>query len=84
MLADIESEIKCRVKNQPDVSVTKFVPVIATTNGNVYTEIINRIHEDYSIEAVHRRWIFIRFFESWTHSHLGVFNSDLKTMASSI
>lgn len=40
MLADIEVGLKCKVKNQQDVEVTKFVPVVITSNGNVFEELI--------------------------------------------
>ena len=33
MLADIEVSLKSKIKNQQDVDVTKFVPVVITSNG---------------------------------------------------
>lgn len=69
MLADIEVAIKCRIKNQQDVEVTKYVPVVITTNGNLYDEIISKIYDDPNVGAAHRRWGFIRYFETWNLSH---------------
>lgn len=46
----------------------------------MYGDIINKANGDYSIEAVHRRWIFIRFFESWNLSHINIYNNDMKTI----
>lgn len=69
MLADIEVAIKCRVKNQQDVEVTKFVPVVITSNGNLYEEIISQIYEDLNQAAALRRWGFIRYFETWNQAH---------------
>lgn len=65
MLADLEVSIKCRVKNQPDVEVSKYMPVTITTNDNVYTQVILACKDNQSMEAVSRRWAFIRYFSSW-------------------
>lgn len=69
MLADLEVSIKCRIKNQQDVQVTKNVPVVITSNGDVYNEVILPSLDDQNVGAAMRRWGFIRYFDSWGSSH---------------
>ena len=42
MLADLQVALKCKIKNQQDVEVTKNVPVVITTNDDVFQVIIDR------------------------------------------
>ena len=49
--------------------MTKNVPVVITSNGDVYSDIITRAYDDTSTGAALRRWGFIRYFDSWGASH---------------
>lgn len=80
MLADIESAVKCKIKNQQDVEVTKFVPVVITSNGQVYEELIQKIYTNADLEAAHRRWGFIRYFETWNSAHPELFSNNGNTL----
>lgn len=69
LLADLEVPVKCRIKNQQDVEISKYVPVTITTNGDIYTEIIQKSYQDLTVAAAHRRWGFVRYFDSWHNAH---------------
>lgn len=40
-----------------------------TSNGDVYQQVILQAAENESMDAAHRRWIFIRFFSKWCDAH---------------
>lgn len=69
MTADIEASVKIRIKHRDDVQVKKYMPVVATSNSDPFDDLILPMIEDTDLQAVHRRWGFIRFTRSWVDVH---------------
>jgi hypothetical protein len=55
--------------------IGRFVPVVITSNSDAYKDLISRVHNDTIMAAVHRRWAFVRYFESWASAHAEVLDS---------
>lgn len=56
------------------MEATRFVPVIITANDDVHAEIISNVQKSADFAATHRRWAFVRFFESWPQAHPELFD----------
>lgn len=82
-LSDLESAIKCRVKNKQDVEVSSGVSVLISGNFDVHGELLSKARENnnQSINAAVRRWGFIRYFDSWESAHSSIVSTKTRSIS---